>query len=340
MHTSAPLETILAYYNIKPFLKHEDWVELGKKLQVDKKEVEARISGKILEDSFFLIARCSHEVEALISFSEVLSKITDTPSPDGLIVFKNGEKILVEVKSTKDDEWKISRNRVENQKLLADKMQIKLVYAVYVGNFWGVYTPEFLASNNYKVRHLRDIKSSIFDPLFDPLLIKIPKGLTIMKQFSHERDAVSPVEAYSKEYGHVTRYWIRYGNLVRELTTSDSARAFTAIELAISETLRIHKLSNTNTVMISECLMDCYLNDCRLSIDHIQITVSSKNEERYNVSSFLTYAVSALQQAQSIDFAKGVDNGIELIRHLIGLGFPFEISRALETDYLSGMEIK
>lgn len=333
MQNSIPLETILAYYHIQPFLKQEDWIELGKRLEVDEKEAEERIRGKILEDNFFLIARCYQNVESIILFNEVLSKITGTASADGLIVFKSGEKFLVEVKSTKKPEWKISRNQLEKQTLLADRIQARLVYAVFVEGYWGVYSPDFLVSNDYKIKHMQDLKSSLFDSMFDSKLVKIPRGLQIIKQFSTSSDAISPPGIHSKEYGHVIRYLVRYGNLLHQLDDTLAARAFTAIEVALSGNTRILKVSDTQTDIVSQCLADCFINDCRLSIEHILITINHRNEQRFNASSFLTHVVSA-PQAGNIDFSIGVQNGLALIGHLITCGFPFEIIKASESNYL------
>ena len=112
MNTS--LEKILAYYSIKPFIKDEDWVELGKKFEITEAD-HKRIVGKALEDYFFVIVQCYSNVESTIVFNEALSKLTDTPSPDGLILFENGEKLLVEVKSTTESTWSYSKNWLQKQ---------------------------------------------------------------------------------------------------------------------------------------------------------------------------------------------------------------------------------
>src|SRR5690242_19164027 len=172
------LEKILAYYNTKPFLKDEDWVELGKKFYITEADLK-RVVGKTLEDYFFVMVQCYSNVESTVVFNEALSKLTDTPSPDGLILFKNHEKLLVEVKSTTESSWSYSKNRLQKQKGFAEKMGIDLRFAIFLNGYWGVYDYDFIESKKFKIEHPQDLRFSLFDSLFDPLLVKIPKGLKI-----------------------------------------------------------------------------------------------------------------------------------------------------------------
>src|SRR5690606_21445796 len=98
------LEKILAYQTMKPFLAKDEWEELGRKIGIDNQSLR-RTRGKSIEDTFFLIAYSYETVENIMIFNEGMSKLTGTPSADGLAILRNGDKLLIEVKATEEKVW-------------------------------------------------------------------------------------------------------------------------------------------------------------------------------------------------------------------------------------------
>lgn len=329
MASQTSLEKILAYYNTRPFLKDEDWVELGKKFEIGQNDLK-RVTGKTLEDYFFVMVRCYERVESTIVFSEALSKLTDTPSPDGLILFKDGKKVLVEVKSTAEPTWTYSRNRIQRQKEFADKLGMDLLFAIFINGYWGVYNFDFLKSRNFKIEIKRDLRFSLFDSLFDPKLVKIPKGLKIIKRYSSKETAESPTGVFDPGYGHQINYKIVFGNIWQQFDAPMPAMAFTAVEASILLPYEVEQINDEVKEVTHECKSDCFLYDYRFVLDPIQITTSDTNKKSFNTSSFIAQGVDI----GKIDFTIVKDNGLSLIEYLQRQGFPFEIVRASETDYL------
>lgn len=332
MATTKSLEEIMAYYNLLPFMKNEDWVEIGKKLEISQDDLK-RVLGKTLEDYFFVMVRCYTNVEAAIVFNEALSKLTDTPSPDGLILFKDGKKLLVEVKSTTETVWKCSKGRPLNQKELAGKLGIDLCFAIFLNGYWGIYDYEFIESRNFKIEHPTDLKFSKFDSLFNPEIIQIPKGLKIIRHYSFKKDAVSPLMIFDPRLGHQIKYRVTYGNLYRDFNHPLPFMAFIPIELSISLLYLaiIRQIDNDTTEVIHECETDLWLYDYRFVLDPIQITISDNSDSGkkfFNTSSFIAHGLSM----GKINFPDVKDKGLSLIEDFQKHGFPFVIARASDTN--------
>ena len=327
MPNPTSLEKILAYYNIKPFMKDDDWVELGRKIKINQTDLR-RIGGKTLEDYFFVMVQCYDNVEGTIVFNEALSKLTDTPSPDGLILFKNGNSFLIEVKSTTEPTWSYSKNRLQKQKEFANKIGLDLFFAIFLNGYWGVYDYDFIESKKFKIEHPQDIRSSLFDSLFDPQLVKIPKGLKIIKHYSTNANAVSPTGTYDPGYGHQTKFAISYGNLYREFLRPEPALAFAAVDASIYN-FTVNRINDEVQEVIQECLTDICIYDYRFVLEPIQMSMNEVNKKNFNVSSFIAYSLSI----GKVYFIQAKENGISFIEYLKQIGFPFEIAKASESDY-------
>ena len=337
MNDIVSFEKILAYKKLKPFLSREDWTQLGEKLKIDKESLK-RAWGKTVEDSFFLIALSYEVVDNIIVFDEAISKLGVTPSPDGLVLLKSGENLLVEVKAkTKDSIWTISKGRLERQKLLAQKIGIKLFYAINLLGYWGLYNSDFIENNSYQIEHPANLKASLFNETFNSDLIRIPKGLKIVKCYSLTTES-SLISGFEPGYGYGVSYSVIFGNKRIEFDNPLQVVAFTAIEASFIMNVTKRKLTEDIHEITIECLQDQFIYDFNFILDPINATVSDMNKQRFDSSSFISHALHESLTKGEINFIQAKKNAYELINSLQGHGFPITISRASDIkdlEYLS-----
>lgn len=326
MENSNSLEKILAYKAIKPFLSSDDWDQLGEKLNIDKESLR-RTWGKTAEDSFFLIAYSYENVESIIVFNEAISKLTDTPSSDGLILFKDGSKFLIEVKASEKAGWSISKGRVNDQKLLAKKIGLNLLFAIYHNGYWGLYDLDYIERNNYKIAHTNDLEFSLFNSTFQPLVIKIPKGLKIVKHYSYSKKNESFMMGPESGYGYMHRYFIRFDQIQFELNDALQLMAFTAIEAAMINNVTKKKLLDDLHEITHECKDDIGIYDFNFILDAIRVTMSDTNNAYFDSSSFISQALHMQIRSGDINFVQAKRTSFQLIEKLKLIGIPFEIFR-------------
>lgn len=328
------LEKILAYQNLKAFLEKKDWLELGQKLDMDDVSLR-RTWGKNVEDSFFLIAQTYDTVDNIIAFSEGLSKLTGTPSADGIIILKNGDRLLVEVKASKDSVWKISKGRLDRQKELANKIGIDLFFAVSLKGYWGLFPADYIQSNDYKIEFPRDLKFSLFDSIFNSQLIRIPKGLKIIKYYSPNEKAKALVPIEEPTYGYLYKYQLRYNNILVDLVNEIQLVAITAIEASIYHKYTLDKLSDDVHKVTHECEEDIVTYDFNLVMEPIHRTMSSTTNDYFDSSSFLIHTLDKLQSIGTLGLSQAKQDALRLLLNLKKDGFPFDMVKSSEIDELN-----
>lgn len=321
------LEKILAYQNLKPFLDNGDWTSLGQKLKLSEEDLK-RTWGKNIEDSFFLIVQLYDQVDNIVVFNEGIAKLTDTPSADGLIILKNGDKLLVEVKASRDSEWKISKGRLDRQVELANKIGIKLYYAVYLSGYWGLFTAEFVESKGYKIEFPTDWRNSVFESLFDSHLIRIPKGLQIIKYFSPDEAKSSLSYKEEPGYGYLFKYQIHYEKIRITLDKEIQLILFSAIDGAIIEGSiktgpKIQNIAPRTKIVIHECMEDLITNDFNLVMEPIHRTINSTTNDYYDSSSFILNTLDKLLEIGKPKLIAIKNESLMFLKQMKQDGIPF-----------------
>jgi hypothetical protein len=307
-------------------------VELGQKLNINAEDLR-RTWGKNVEDSFFLIAQLYDKVDEIIAFSEGVSKLTDTPSADGLIILKNGDKLLVEVKASKESEWKISKGRFERQKELARKIGINLHYAVSLNGYWGLFTTNFVESNGYKIEFPRDWKSSVFESIFDSHLIRVPKGLQIIKYYSPDEKKNSLNLKEEPDYGYLFKYEIRYDKVLITLTKQIQLVLFSAIDGALIEGSsgpKIKSIPLRTKKVITECNEDLIINDFNLVMGPIHRTINSATNDYYDSSSFILNTLDKLHEIDKPKLIEIKDEALKFLDKMRQDGIPFWLLKSTD----------
>lgn len=331
MNQQSSLEKILSYKGLKPFLLKEEWLELGRQFNIDSEEVKQRMRGKIIEDAFLLIAYSYEGVDAILAFNEAISKLSGTPSPDGLIIFKNGSKYLFEVKAKTQNEWQISKARLESQKNLANKLGIELIFVLNLAGYWGIYSIEYIEGNNYKIEHPKDLKHSIFDRLFEPLIVKVPKGLQIVKEFSKVNNPECSFNGFATEHGYLTDYCLIYEGRFARCTLGNHVTALTSIELRLNS-MGSEKIETGELIKVThECKSDLLIYDYNFTLDPIHITQSDTTKDYFDISSFISHALDSHKEGK-LNLAAAKNYSIDLINDLESLSIPLHVFKASEVE--------
>jgi Holliday junction resolvase len=173
------LDKILAFYNIAKYIGRRDVNDLKKKLQLNDIDLQ-RYTGKNIEEMFYVILLLCDNIDCIIPFNEQVSKIISVPTPDVLIILKDGRRFLIEIKSTKEKGKKVSSSRIKNQLELAKKMDCTLMYLFHIDGVWGLFDANLLIEQDRKITVADFPKYSQFESLFNISFIVIPEGLQII----------------------------------------------------------------------------------------------------------------------------------------------------------------
>src|ERR1700741_1796099 len=98
------LQKLLAYKAIQPYLSNADWLDLRQKLLIPPADIR-RLVGRDVENYFILLCLGYESIETVVSLSEEVSKLAGVPTGDCILVLRGGRKLLVEVKSTINDDF-------------------------------------------------------------------------------------------------------------------------------------------------------------------------------------------------------------------------------------------
>ncbi|KKC47741.1 hypothetical protein VE23_12500 [Paenibacillus sp. D9] len=107
---STSMEKIKAFHSIKSFLNEEQQKQVISMLGLTSTDLTKRIWGKDNEVEFILMIFLLQWCKSIVGFEEGVAKLTNTVASDLYIELKNGEKIVVEIKSTDKKSFSISES--------------------------------------------------------------------------------------------------------------------------------------------------------------------------------------------------------------------------------------
>ena len=133
------VEKLVAFNNIRSYLSQDDQKDLLTKLALDEKNLHLRLRGLNIEAEFFIIIHLLDSCKHILSFDEGTSVLTQSYSPDSCLALSNNKKILVEIKSKEEFQYKISAGNLQKRVDFASEIGFKLYFAVKLKSFWGLY---------------------------------------------------------------------------------------------------------------------------------------------------------------------------------------------------------
>ncbi|QOG12601.1 hypothetical protein [Arcobacter sp. FWKO B] len=227
---SSDIERLKAFHHVESFLDEETKLLLKKKLNLENSNLENRLPGLKVEDEFALILHFFNNCKHIISIDETTSILTDESyQSDFVIHFKDGKKIMVEVKSSRDNMFKISQNNLKKRRTFADDLGYGLYFSLRLNDYWMLFPSDYLIENNYKIESHKDMNNSIFLTMLNATIYIIPKDVKVESIYS------------LKQNGSLGIRHGEYGELI-------------SIKLFYQDTL-IFEVSEENKEHLPECLL-------------------------------------------------------------------------------------
>lgn len=181
------LKEVLAFHNLVINKKEEEKIEIAKLLKIDYDLYKKRIKGKEKEAELIVIMKSLGVLKHFDAFDEGLSNITDEFTSDFRIEMIDGYKMLIEVKHTDENSFKISKGNLNNRIRYAERHGLPLRFAVSIKGCWGLFTSETLQNKNGKLT-INDFvgKNSLswFDTEFETCTYRFSKKITIKSSYS------------------------------------------------------------------------------------------------------------------------------------------------------------
>lgn len=201
--SSTPMEIVKAYHSVKSFLNNEQKKQVAEMLSLNEEDLTIRIEGKEKEAEFLFRAFSLNGIENIIAFEEGVSRLTDTPCVDFLFLMKNGRRIAVEVKTTKEDKWKISKALFNKKKEFAKSMVAELFFAIKIKNAWMFFPAEYIEKEELKIERSKDYVNSQFNVLGEREFLVL-KPIKITSIYNKVKD--SGLQIKHGEYGFLENY--------------------------------------------------------------------------------------------------------------------------------------
>lgn len=138
------LEKLLAFNHLVMDKTEEEQRILAKQFNIDYEEYKKRIVGKEKEADFIAIMKSLKVLKHFEAYDEGLSHITGEYTPDFKIEMNDGYKMLLEVKHTGKDAFKISQGNLQKRIDFANREGLPLQFAISLNGVWGLFTAETL----------------------------------------------------------------------------------------------------------------------------------------------------------------------------------------------------
>jgi Holliday junction resolvase len=290
-----PLEKVLAFNTIINFLPKKEINKLRKLLSMTDDDVE-RNWGKDIESQFYFILFFRENIEYILPFDEQFPKLSETPSPDVLIVFKDGRKILVEIKGSKSNKKKLSKSRIKRQIDFADKMHMPLYYLFRLDYYWGLFEADYIYKENRNLKFPEDLRKSKFESLFGIKKILFKRGIVISSIHSKTK---RPSPKIRHVDGNLVAIKLCYEETVLEIKLSHSSfnliRFLTCLFSALTEVnsseIKSEEISKYEKRIFRNYVLkkNIVLDDFYFILTIVYSTVNAKNKLKYDTTSFISY---------------------------------------------------
>lgn len=209
---------------------------------IDFNEYQRRILGKEKEMEFFIIMKSLASFRDIKPIDEELSQISGEKTPDFEVEFTDGYKMMVEVKHTDKNEYKISGGNLQKRIDYATAHNLPLRFAISIKGFWGLFTSDFIKSKKGKISiqdYMGDKRNSWFDRELETCSYMFLKPLKIVSVYSNK--ITNGLGVFFEPYGELISYELYYSNrLIFKVDHNDSSKR---LHMIVLETVQ-DRLSN------------------------------------------------------------------------------------------------
>lgn len=330
---SSDIERLKAFHQVESFLDEETKLLLKKKLNLENSNLENRLPGLKVEDEFALILHFFNNCKHIVSIDETTSVLTDDSyQSDFIIHFKNDNKIMVEVKSSKDNKFKISKKNLEKRRAFSNDLGYELYFALRLNGYWMLFHNDYLIENNYRIESHKDMNNSILLTMLDATIYMIPKGVKVESIYSLEENGGLGIR--HGEYGELISIKLFYRNTLLFEVSSENKEHLPECLLfelwydLLLENVIFEKLDELTMKSINEIKDELMTLDFKYflsSINHL----FNVYDRRHESSSFLKLLAS------NVDVSLNKERLEILFNRLIKLGIPITSGK-----FISNNEVK
>jgi len=329
---SNDIERLKAFHHIESFLDEETNLLLKKKLNLENSNLENRLPGLKVEDEFALILHFFNNCKHIISIDETTSILTDESyQSDFIIHFKDGKKIMVEVKSSKDNKFKISQKNLEKRRTFADDLGYELYFALRLKGYWMLFHNDYLIENNYKIETQKDMNNSTFLTMFDAVIYIIPKDVKVESKYSLEQSKSRGLGIRHGEYGELISIKLFYQDtLIFEVSAENKEHLPECLlfELwydMLLDNIVFEKLDELTVKSINKTTDELMTLDFKYFLSSIN-HMFNVYDKRHESSSFLKLLAS------NVDVSLNKERLEILFSRLIELGIPITSGKFISND--------
>jgi len=201
------LGILLAFNQLVMDKTEEEKRILAQQLNIDYEEYKKRMVGKEKEADFIIIMKSLEVLKHFEAYDEGLSHITGEYTPDFRIEMNDGYKMLLEVKHTDQDFFKISQGNLQKRIDFAKRQNIPLRFAISLKGLWGLFTSETLQEKKGKLTldDFRGEKSnSWLDIELATCVYMFPKQVKIRSVYSTSH--AKGMDVQFEPYGQLVSY--------------------------------------------------------------------------------------------------------------------------------------
>lgn len=294
--SNTPMEKIKSYHSIKSFLNEGQRVEVAQMLNLTEEDLNRRLDGKEAEYEFLLSSYLMGNIKHIIAFEEGISRLTNTTTADFLIVTNNGKRLIIEVKSTDNTSWKISKKVFQEKKEFAEMMNGELYFAIRIKGHWLLLSGDYVETKNYKIEIGSYLDSELhilgsMDFIFrDKLIIKSV----------YTRDEKRSLGIQNTDHGYLERYTIETNKkTIFKISPSTKDKIYISFALeAIQDSASNHSqeiidLGKGRTLVIEELMEDCQFALFHLLLAPIKHIINSNLELNYEFSTYIAEIVDS-----------------------------------------------
>ena len=255
------IDRLQAYYNASAYLESdESKARLAQELGLDPASIEARIMGLRAQDEFLLVLHYLDSCKHFLTFDEAASVLSQSYQPDLFVQTKDGQKLLIEIKSTARERFEVSGGNLAKRIRFATDIGFPLFFAVRIKGIWLFVGSKYLEENNGRLNIKNDFRNSEFASFFKSKLYAIPAGIKVVSQYSLNDTTQNRIR--HREYGNLISYQFYFNDKL--IFAADQSDYSPVIHSMILE--RLHdEMANTNMTIEQ---LDAGLTTTTEMLDH------------------------------------------------------------------------
>lgn len=241
-NNSTPFKKLLNFHEQTIGKSDAEKLIIAQSQAIDFDEYQKRICGKEKEIEFLIIMKSVASFRNIKIIDEELSQISGEKTPDYEVEFTDGYKMMLEVKHTDKDEYKISGGNLQKRIDYAATHNLPLRFAISIKGFWGLFTSDFIKSKKGKILisdYMDDDRNSWLDRELETCSYMFLKPLKIVSVYSNK--TTKGLGISFEPYGELVSYEFYYSNrLIFKVDHNDYSKR---LHMFILETIQ-DRLSN------------------------------------------------------------------------------------------------